>query len=69
MGNPIFQSLANSQYGNMSSMVQQFNKFKAQFKGNPQQQVQNLLNSGKVTQEQYDRAVQMANAMRKMIGI
>lgn len=64
MSNPLYNSM-NKQ----NNFIQRFNEFRKTFNGNPQQQVQQLLNSGKVTQEQYNRAVQMANNMRKMLGI
>lgn len=51
-----------------ANMMTQFNQFKQNFQGDPKQQVQQLLNSGRVTQEQYNRAVQMANALQKMLG-
>lgn len=68
MSNPLFNQYGNSQYGNMSGIVQRFNQFRQNFQGDPKQQVQQLLNSGRVTQEQYNRAVQMANALQKMLG-
>lgn len=69
MANPLFNMFGNSQFGNMAGMVQQFQQFKKMFQGNPQQQVQELLNSGKVTQQQYDQAVQQARALQKMLGM
>lgn len=69
MANPLFNMLGNSQYGDMSEIIQQFQQFKQQFKGDPRAQVQQMLNSGRVTQEQYNKAVQVANAMQRMIGI
>jgi vancomycin permeability regulator SanA len=38
------------------------------FQGDPRQQVQQLLNSGKVSQSQYNNAVQMANQLQRMLG-
>lgn len=67
MSNPLFNMLGGSRNGNMAEMIQQFNQFKKTFSGDPRQQIQNLLNSGKVTQEQYNRAVQMANQMMEMM--
>lgn len=67
MSNPLFNMFGNSQFGNMQNMVSQFNQFKKTFKGDPRQQVQELLNSGKVSQAQYDQAVQMANALKNML--
>ena len=68
MANPIFDQYGGSQFGNMNEMIKRFQKFKQNFQGNPQEQVQQLLNSGKISQAQYNRAVQMANAMQKMLG-
>ena len=74
MSNPIFNMLGNSvlpmrgPMGNMMQMAQQFMQFKNTFKGNPQQQVQQLLNSGKVSQEQYNQAVQVAQQLQKFLG-
>lgn len=70
MSNPLFQMFGNAMpngFGQMGNILQQFQQFKTNFKGDPRQQVQQLLNSGKITQEQYNQAVQMANAFQKMI--
>ena len=61
--NPLYQ---NSQNNNI---IARFNQFRQSLTGDPQQQVQQLLNSGKVSQEQYNRAVQVANQLRKIMGI
>lgn len=46
-----------------------FNAFRQSFKGNPQQMIQNMLNSGRITQTQLNSAMQKANQMAKMFGI
>lgn len=61
MSNPIYQ-----QYG-MNNILQQFEQFKRSFNGNPQQMVQELLNSGRISQEQYNSAVQMAQQLQSLI--
>ncbi len=48
-------------------MINRFNQFKKTISGNPQQQVQQLMNSGKISQAQYNEAVQKANELYKMI--
>lgn len=60
----------NPLYGQMNqgSILQRFQQFQRMFKGNPQEQIQQLLNSGKVSQAQYNQAVQMANQLSKMLG-
>lgn len=60
--NPLYQNQVNP-------MIQRFQQFKANFKGDPREQVQQLLNSGKVSQQQYDQAVRMANQMKQMMGM
>ncbi len=64
MSNPLYNMM-----GNQNSLLQRFQQFKQSFHGNPQQQVQQLLNSGKITQQQYDQAVQQAKALQKMLGV
>ena len=63
--NPLYNEMQNNQDG----MFQRFQQFRQNFKGDPQQQIQQLLNSGKVSQAQYNRAVQMAQQFQRMFGI
>ena len=64
--NPLFNMFGGQQI--MNPMIQKFQQFRQSFSGNPQQQVQQLLNSGKISQAQYNQAVQITNQMRKMMG-
>lgn len=60
------------QYGNMgqqNNIVKQFEQFKNTFRGDPQQQIQMLLNSGRITQAQYNNAVMMANQLKGMFKL
>lgn len=52
----------------MQNMFQRFQQFQQTFRGNPNQQIQQLLNSGKVNQSQYNQAVQMAQQFKQMFG-
>lgn len=71
MANQLFNMLGgNSQpgpLGNMQNMLQQLNQFRQSFQGDPKQQVQQLLNSGKMSQAQYNQLSQMATQIQKMI--
>ena len=60
----------NPLYGqmNQNNILQRFQQFQRMFKGDPQKQVQELLNSGKVSQAQYNQAVQMAQQFSRMLG-
>lgn len=65
MGNPLY-GMMNQQPNNI---FQRFQQFQRMFKGDPRQQVQQLLNSGKVSQQQYNSAVQIAQQFQRIIGI
>lgn len=62
--NPLIQNNPNN-----NDIISRFQKFRQSFSGDPQQQVQQLLNSGRISQEQYNAAVQKANALAKMMGM
>ena len=59
----------NKLYGQLqgNDFLTRFSQFRQAFQGNPRQAVQNLLNSGRITQAQYDNAVRMANQLKGMI--
>ena len=63
MSNPLY-NLLNGQQNNLLAQVQQF---KQSFKGDPNQTINQMLQSGKVTQEQVNRATQIANQMKGML--
>ena len=64
--NNLFNALGNNVMSN-NNLIQRFQQFKQSFTGNPQQQVQQLLNSGKVSQAQYNQAVQMAQQLQNIL--
>ena len=64
MSNPLYQMMGQQ----MPPIMQRFQQFQQMFKGDPKQQVQQLLQSGRVTQHQYDQAVQMARQFQQMMG-
>ena len=57
MANPLYNQLNNNP---MADMLTQFNNFKQTFKGNPRDEVQRLLNSGQMSQAQYNNLQNMA---------
>lgn len=69
MSNPLFAQMGNAMPQGMGNIMQRFQQFKQQFSGDPRQQVQQLLNSGRVSQDQYNQAVQMAQQLQKMMGM
>ena len=54
---------------NINNLMQKLNYLKQTFQGDPNKKIQELLNSGKVTQEQYNQAVQQAQQIRKTLGM
>jgi vancomycin permeability regulator SanA len=66
VSNPLYQMM--TQQGPMNGIMQKFQQFQQMFRGDPRQQVQQLLNSGKVSQAQYNQAVQMAQQLQRMLG-
>lgn len=63
MNSPVFSAMGGSQ--NSGNMMQQFQQFMQQMKGkNPQEEINRLLQSGKVSQEQLNQAQQQAQQMQ-----
>ncbi len=65
MANPLFQMMQQAPGNNV---LQRFQQFQQAFRGDPRQQVQQLLNSGRVSQEQYNQAVRLAQQLQRMMG-
>ena len=65
MSNPLFNLLGGKNNNGPGNMLQQFQQFKKQMQGvDPQEEVQKLLQSGKISQAQLDKAQQMAQQMQ-----
>lgn len=65
MGNPLFNLLNGGRNNGPGNMIQQFQQFKKQMQGvDPQEEVQKLLQSGKISQEQLNKVQQMAQQMQ-----
>ena len=78
MGNPMLDMLsrgsqnhfagAGKMSGGPMQMMQQFAQFRRMMQGrNPQQMVQNLLQSGQMTQAQFEQLKQQANELQKIL--
>ena len=71
MMNPLFNMFGNQPNGpfsNMTNIINQFNQFQSTFHGDPKQQVQDLLNSGKMSQEQFNQLSSMAQIFQTLLG-
>ena len=67
MPNPIYDSMANRNNPFMQIM-QEAQKLKNTFKGNPREEVQRLLNSGELSQADFNRYSQIAQQVVQMMG-
>lgn len=70
--NNLYKTLGNNTrlpapFGNIQNMINQLNQFRNTFKGDPKQQVQELLNSGRMTQDQFNKLKKMADQIQGML--
>jgi len=66
--NNIYKQLGGNQLpGNMQNIIQNFNAFRSSFTGDARQQVQMLLNSGRMSQAQFNQLRGMAQQIQKML--
>ena len=70
MSNPLFNALGSGmpQGNGPMQMIQQFQQFRQQFQGDPKQEVQNLLNSGQMSQQQYNQLQGMATQFQNLLN-
>ena len=67
--NTLYNIFNRNSFQNTSNILNQMNQIKQQLNGNsPQQFAQNLLNSGKVSQDYYNQKYQQALKMWQMLG-
>lgn len=65
--NPIYQAMMNNIPNGNANLLQRFQQFKQSFNGNPQQMVQQMLQSGRISQSAYNSAVQMAQQLQGLL--
>lgn len=64
MMNRLYQQMN----GGGGNIFQQIAQLKQRMGGDPNKHIQDLLNSGRITQADYDRAVKRAEELRRMLG-
>ncbi len=65
MGNPFYNQFGGNQQP-QNNLFTQFMQFRNNFKGDPRQEVQNLLNSGRMSQQQFNYLSQLAQQLQQM---
>ena len=63
----LFNDFNPNPTNNMANLLSQFNQFRSTFSGDPEQQVKQLLQSGRMSQEQFNQLAQTANQLRKLL--
>jgi hypothetical protein len=69
MSNPLFNMLGGGmpQGNGPMQMIQQFMQFKQNFKGDPKEEIQKMLQSGKISQQQLNQVQQMAGQFQSLL--
>lgn len=69
MSNPLFNALGGGipQGNGPMQMIQQFVQFKQNFKGDPKAEVQKMLQSGQISQQQLNQVQQMAGQFQNLL--
>ncbi|MEE0900685.1 MAG: hypothetical protein UIM25_07285 [Bacteroidales bacterium] len=67
MNNSLYNSFGMQ--NNISQIVNDFNNFKNNFKGDPRAEVEKMMRSGQLSQEQFNQYAQMANELSKYIRL
>lgn len=70
--NPLFNALGGGQMpgmmGQFQNMMRQFHQFKQSFQGDPRAEVEKLVQSGKISQQQLNQLQQMAGQFQQLLG-
>ena len=69
MSNPLFNVLGGGmpQGNEPMQMIQQFMQFKQNFKGDPKAEVEKMLQSGRISQQQLNQVQQMAGQFQNLL--
>ncbi len=67
MPNPLFNAMGN-QSNPMADLIRQARDFRKQFTGNPKQEVERLLQTGQMSQSDFNRFSQIAQQVVQAMG-
>lgn len=68
MSNKLFEALGNTACNPYGQMIAEINRFAQTINGNPQQMVQRLLDTGEMSQAEFNRLSQMARQIAPFMG-
>ena len=67
MANPIFNRFGGNRMPQGNNILSAFNQFKSSIQGDPKAMVQRLLNSGQMSQQQFEQLQGMASQLRGLL--
>lgn len=66
--NPLYNDLVGGMpQNNMMSLLNQYRQFRANFRGDPKAEVEKLVSSGRISQQQINQAMQMAQQIQRLM--
>lgn len=72
MPNPLFNRFGPRSLpgplGNIANVIQQYQQFSSAFKGDPKAKIQEMLDSGQITQEQLNQVIPVAQQLANLMG-
>lgn len=68
MANPLFNVLGNNVSNPFADIIRQAQELQKSFKGNPREEVQKLLNSGQMSQSEFNALSQQAQQIMQFMG-
>ena len=70
--NPLFNAIGGGQLpgtmGQFQNMIQRFRQFQNSCQGDPKAEVEKLVQSGKISQQQLNKLQQVAGQFRQLLG-
>jgi hypothetical protein len=68
MGNPLFNQFGQGQQQNpIQNIIDEIQNFKQMFKGDPKKEVEKLMQTGQMSQQQFNQLSQMANQILSIL--
>ena len=68
MSNPLYKSMKNAMNPQIAAFMKEVQDFKKSFNGDPRQEVERMMASGQLSQQQFNEYAQMATQIVAMMG-
>ena len=67
MANPLYNTLNNNRNNQFSQIIEQAKQMQKTFTGNPKSEVERLVQSGQMSQEQFNQFARIANQIMQFM--